>query len=601
MIELDSKRLPLYLLAIFGLPLSTARADNGPLRPVAIHAMRDGHQVATANRNGTISLVDFAAEKVLGNSRVGTQLADFAVVPLVSGAERFLVTDEGQHEVLAVIARDHDFQTVAKLAVAPYPVSIRTTSRGDIATVASLWSRRLTIFSVQWSDDQATPNWKILHVVDLPFAPRFQQILPGDKRVVVFDAFGGRLAIVELSSGKIESTREFPGHAVRGLALAEQGTMLVAAHQMLNPFAHVNQSDIHWGLLMTNDLRWMKLTSLLEPERELYSGGRVHPLGIPGRGGGDPTGVAMTANGVAVACLGGVDRVQVVVDDRRAFEPVKVGRRPIAVVISRDGKQAIVANQLDDSLSIVRLNDSEVVSTIPLAECRGAGGLACQEQTHQPSVIERGESLFYDAKLSQEGWMSCHSCHTDGHSNFGRNDNLSDGGFGAPKLVISLLGRKGTAPFAWNADVPNLAEQVRNSIHKTMQSEIKSLADDDVAALAEYIESLPAPPSYDKLRGTADRAAIDRGRAVFESHDCAKCHAGPSYTSPSVEDVKLRDELGKKLFNPPSLLGAGQRDAFFHDGRATSLEEVFLKHRHPSDEVWHQAEVRDLVAFLRSL
>ena len=41
------------------------------------------------------------------------------------------------------------------------------------------------------------------------------------------------------------------------------------------------------------------------------------------------------------------------------------------------------------------------------------------------SLLERGERLFYDARLSHDGWMSCHSCHTDGHSNGHLNDNLS--------------------------------------------------------------------------------------------------------------------------------------------------------------------------------
>ena len=47
--------------------------------------------------------------------------------------------------------------------------------------------------------------------------------------------------------------------------------------------------------------------------------------------------------------------------------------------------------------------------------------------------------------------MSCHSCHTDGHTNGQLNDNLSDfKTFGAPKRVLSLLGKRDTMPLAWN-------------------------------------------------------------------------------------------------------------------------------------------------------
>src|SRR2546429_167098 len=72
------------------------------------------------------------------------------------------------------------------------------------------------------------------------------------------------------------------------------------------------------------------------------------------------------------------------------------------------------------------------------------------------SLAERGELLFYDARLSHDGWFSCHSCHTDGHSNGLLNDNLGDGSFGAPKRVLSLLGVRDTGPWAWNGTMPDL-------------------------------------------------------------------------------------------------------------------------------------------------
>ena len=272
-----------------------------------------------------------------------------------------------------------------------------------------------------------------------------------------------------------------------------------------------------------------------------------------------------------------------------ALRPVSVGRRPTAVAITDDGRQSIVANTFDDSLSVIELAQRRVTKTISLGE------------SSKRTTLERGEELFHDARFSHEGWMSCHSCHTDGHSNFTANDNLSDGGFGAPKLVISLLGRNGTAPFAWDGNTADMPSQVRESIHKTMQSDYKQVDDRDVAALAEYVESLPPPPSVDELRGNSDRAAIDRGRALFATNDCAKCHAGPNYTVPTLEDSGLRDELGHDRFNPPSLLGVGQRDALLHDGRAKSLDDLFLKHRHPHDQEWSPAEVRNLASFLRSL
>lgn len=570
--------LAVLLLALTRCVATEPAEQQSLRRPIAIHTL-SADRVATANRNGTLTVVDLASGSVVFESQVGKQLSDCQP----RAKDSFLATDEAAHEVLLLSLAASDVTVTARQRVSPYPVSVRATSDSRRASVASLWSRRLMLLRVE------PASLAVEREIDLPFAPRQQVILPGDKQVIVFDSFGGRFAVVELATGTIVLQRDFPGHAVRGLVLSPDGQMLLASHQMLNPDAHVNRSDIHWGLLMSNDLRWMKLASLLDPSLEIYAGGRVHPLGVPGRGGGDPAGLAMTRAGAVVACLGGVNQVMIGTQDDLSFKPVNVGKRPTAVTLSADQRQAIVANTFDDTLSVVDIAEKRVVKTISLGS------------TKQRSLLQRGEELFYDARFSHEGWMSCHSCHTDGHSNFTRNDNLSDSSFGAPKLVISLLGRKGTAPFAWSGNVPDLASQVRNSIHKTMQSDREQVDDDEVAALAAYIESLPPPPSVDAARGTADRDAMDRGQKLFASHDCARCHAPPSYTSPRNEEVGLKDERGELQFNPPPLLGVGQRDALLHDGRAKSLDEVFSKHGHPHSQDWSDDDVQDLAAFLRSL
>jgi len=61
------------------------------------------------------------------------------------------------------------------------------------------------------------------------------------------------------------------------------------------------------------------------------------------------------------------------------------------------------------------------------------------------------------------------------------------------------------------------------------------------------------------------------------------------------------DEVGGRLFNPPSLRGVSQGGPYFHDGRAATLDEVFLKHRHQLRGDPSAGELQDLVAFLKSL
>ena len=143
------------------------------------------------------------------------------------------------------------------------------------------------------------------------------------------------------------------------------------------------------------------------------------------------------------------------------------------------------------------------------------------DRTPELSLVQQGELLFYDARLSHDGWMSCQSCHTDGHANGQMNDNFSDRSFGAPKRVLSLLGVKDTLPLAWSGQVQTLERQIHNSVESTMQRD-DAFPLDQARAIAAYVQTLELPPSLDALRGTADRAAIARGKLVFERHDCAQ-------------------------------------------------------------------------------
>ena len=110
----------------------------------------------------------------------------------------------------------------------------------------------------------------------------------------------------------------------------------------------------------------------------------------------------------------------------------------------------------------------------------------------KPNVADRGELLFYDARLSHDGWFSCHSCHTDGHTNGLLADTLGDGSYGTPKRVLTLLGVRDTGPWAWTGSVSDLHTQVRKSVATTMQgAKLKAGQDDELVA---YMKNWPRPP-----------------------------------------------------------------------------------------------------------
>ena len=84
--------------------------------------------------------------------------------------------------------------------------------------------------------------------------------------------------------------------------------------------------------------------------------------------------------------------------------------------------------------------------------------------------------------------MSCHSCHSDGHTNNLVSDTLGDGSYGTPKRVPSLLGVATTGPWTWTGSVAHLEAQVRKSIATTMHG--TKLPDSQIGDLTAYLGHL---------------------------------------------------------------------------------------------------------------
>jgi YVTN family beta-propeller protein len=547
-------------------------------RPAALALADDGRWLFAANRRaGTISVIDTTAARTVAEMSVGGRPADLVATP--DGA-RLLAVDEESGELVILDRNKAELKPAHRVKVGPTPVGVRVSADGARAAVASLWARQVSLVDLG-------PTPRVVRTIDLPFAPRRLLFLPGDKKLIVADAFGGGLALVDVAEGKVESVRSLPGHNIGSLALTADGKRLLVSHQVLSPLARTTRDDIHWGNLMSNYVRALALSRVLDRGADLLRGSEPYPLGEANHGTGDPAGVALGKGGRMVVALSGVGEVAVSSERGDAWQTVAVGTGPGAVVSSADGRRAYVANSLSDSVSVVDVAEGKVTATVSLGP----------RPELKPS--DRGELLFRDARLSHDGWMSCHSCHTDGHSNGRLADTLGDGTYGTPKRVPSLLGVKDTAPYAWNGSVPDLAAQVRKSVETTMRG--KPLTAEQVRDLTAYLETLAPPPARDRLLGKLDETAAGRGRDVFGKQGCATCHAPPAYTSEKAHDVGLTDEAGVKVFNAPSLRGVGQGGPYLHDGRAATLAEVFTRHRHQLKAELAKDELEDLLTFLRSL
>jgi len=202
----------------------------------------------------------------------------------------------------------------------------------------------------------------------------------------------------------------------------------------------------------------------------------------------------------------------------------------------------------------------------------------------------------------------------------------------ANKLADGRIGR-----FGWKADVPSVAEFVRDAMAAEIGLTVEAQAgltfgmtkDDDGVAdpeltaaeaedLAFFIAMLAPPP-----RQTGDAAAIAAGEVVFEAVGCAKCHvpvlSGALGDAHLFSDLLLHDILpagtpgiesaDAKMteFRTAPLWGLSQTAPYFHDGRADTIDEAIRAHAGEADavraayEALGEAERGALIAFLGSL
>lgn len=366
----------------------------------------------------------------------------------------------------------------------------------------------------------------------------------------------------------------------------------------------------------------------------VWADGRIDQvlLDEPGRCFPDPTDVAITPDGrLALVTSSGLNLVGVVdlekligmlesatPDERERVFPNHLGKptefviahipvhhSPRGVVIAPDGKSAYVANSLDDSLSVIDLTSLTAPERIDL------GG---------PKVVTKvrwGERIFHSASITFRRQFSCHTCHPDGHVNGLTFDIEPDGIGAAPVDNRTLRGILDTAPFKWEGTNPSLQRQCgpRLSVFFTR---LRPYNPEELAALDEYICTIPRPPNRYRPVGAELTEAQRRGKAMFErtrkkdgslippEQRCVTCHFPPLYTDRRVHDVGTKMWLDEESrFDVPHLSNIYDSAPYLHNGIADTLEEIWTRYN-PYDEHgltndMTKDELNDLIEYLNTL
>lgn len=248
-----------------------------------------------------------------------------------------------------------------------------------------------------------------------------------------------------------------------------------------------------------------------------------------------------------------------------------------------------------------------------------------------PAVL-RGKQIFYnaaDSRMSQDGYISCASCHLDGGSDQ-RIWDFTDRGEGL-RNTTDLRGRgAGHGAVHWTAnfdEIHDFENDIRlhfggtgflpqaswddASIRDPLGSPKAGISSqlDDLAAYVGSLRTVGASPhrAADGGLTSAGRA----GREVFRRLDCASCHVGNAFTdsaSGARHDVgTITAASGKRAgaaltgIDTPTLRGLWNGAPYHHDGSAATLADVTAVAGHGTMSLLGQTDRQNLIAYLQQI
>jgi len=278
--------------------------------------------------------------------------------------------------------------------------------------------------------------------------------------------------------------------------------------------------------------------------------------------------------------------------------------------------------------------------------------------------IELGKQLFFDARLSKNGTVSCSSCH-----------NVMSGGEDNRTASVGIEGKVGTrsSPTVWNAafqsvmfwdgrakdletqakgpltnpiemGMPNhdfVVQRIKqipgyvSSFEKVFKSKDSLTIDNLAKAIAAYERTLISMNSpYDKFiagNKSALTSEAQKGFETFKSVGCISCHSGTNFSGPTLpqgiaffqkfpmipnQDLEqkynfsadggkfqvTKIESDRNLFRVPTLRNIALTAPYFHNGAVKDLNEAIrVMAKLQLGKDLSANDVKSISSFLKSL
>ncbi len=530
---------------------------------------------------------------------------------------------------------------LTEIPVSARPSQLRFSPDGRLLYVSCTWAEKIDVIDLARN--------QVVRSLTAGFEPHGLAISADGKKLFVTNVVSSSVSILDAESGRTLS--ETPvGSQPRFAALTPDGARLLVSNG-LSPFVTVldpndgselarydlGRASMLREIVTTRDGRWAFLTNLVshnevptvQMERGWINsnGFSVLDLSRPGRrvtllldqllsGATNPDGIAVSSDAQRLyVSLAGIHEVaivdlpaalalagktktaraiQLLEEDVEILARENIARRlpagglgPRSLALSEVTGELLVANFFSDNVTVLDAETGALRATIPLGPV--------QEMT----TWRHGELMANDGRITYQNWLSCTSCHQEDTSSDGLNWDLANDGLGNPKNNKSLQDAHDTPPAMWAGVRSDLADGV--GAGERFQGFVPMAHVQ--GPITEYLTHPDRAPSPYL---SADPLAIARGKKLFTVASCDACHPAPTFSDCKFHDLGFGTPNDfRNRFDTPSIRSCYRTAPYLHDGRAPTLESLFLEHNpndvHGRTRGFTPQELADLLAYVRTL
>ncbi len=570
---------------------SAVAAKSDYASPAAMALSSDGRTLYIGELTAeSVAVIDTTTGKIIRRIPIGRQVNGLTLAE--NDSKLYVACGRADGQICQIDTNKDEI--VRTIPTGHTPMSPKVTTDNRLLLVCNRYKNTVSLISLEGNSSQVS--------IAVPREPVAAAITPDNRLAVVanhlqagradVDHVAAVVSLLDLTTQKKITDIGLPNgsNGLYDVCISPDGRYAYITHVLARfqlPTTHVDRGWMNTNAVSIIDVKNRKwLTTVLLDDMDL--------------GAANPWGITCTTDGrILCVCHSGTHEVSLIdlpalhrkieqSDDPNAI-PNDLSflyglRRRIA--LSGQGPRSIVSHRqriyiglyFADAVDVVELNQSgaTVVKTLSLGPDRSI------------DLIRRGEMLFHDGNLCYQKWQTCASCHSDGFMDALNWDLLNDG-VGNPKNAKSLLLSHSTPPAMSSGIRDNAETAVRAGISAVQFSAVN---ENDASAIDAYIKSLKPIQSPYLIDGKPS-ASAERGRKLFNSAGCIRCHSGPYLTDKKHHAVGTG--LGREAnwsWDTPTLINVWKTAPYMHDGRAATIREVITT-ENPHDRRGRTSELTD--------